>query len=217
VPPSKEKEKPIEIEKKNLILPEGKDAYLFCIWAYQGFGAADIQVLNFGGIAELRPYLKMLINLPNYEKVKTIVIARDAEKDSSAAVQSVKDSLKNAGLSVPEKPFEFAGSLPKIACMIFHGFIKDASGKESLSNGTLEDLCLEIVKNDPAFECVEHYMNCLEKKSYKPTHPHKAKLHAYLAGKDGFAGLKIGEAARVGAWDWSHSKLDPFKRIILGM
>lgn len=210
----KEKE-PVEIKEKKLILSEGTDAYFFCIWAYQGFGATGIQVLNFGGVTELTKYLLTLVLLPRYEIVDTMVIVRDAEKDPEAAANSVKTSLKDAALPMPDRPYEFTGSGPKVAYIIFPGF-GDKEG-EGLSAGTLEDLCLEIVKDDAIFECVGDYIDCMAKKNEKPANLHKAKLHAYLAGKPDFVGLKIGEAARAGAWDWSHPKLKQFRQVILEM
>lgn len=218
MPPSKAKEKrPIEIKEKKLILAEGADAYYFCVWAYQGFGSTGIQVLDFGGVKELNDYLKQLTVLPNFEAVETIVIVRDAETDSMAAVNSITSALRNANLSVPGKPCEFAGNAPKVAYVVFPGFTEDADGNQSLLDGTLEDLCLELVKEDEIFECVNQYIQCLESKRQDVRRLHKTKLHTYLAGKNDFVGLKIGEAARVGAWDWNHAKLEPFKQVILGM
>lgn len=208
---------PIQISEKKVILTEGADTYYFCIWAYQAFNATGIQVLDFGGIKDLKKYLKNLTLLSGYENVETIVIVRDAETDSRAAVNSITSALRNANLSVLGKPCEFAGNAPKVAYVVFPGFTEDAEGNQSLLDGTLEDLCLELVKEDEIFECVNQYIQCLESKRQDVRRLHKTKLHTYLAGKNDFVGLKIGEAARVGAWDWSHAKLEPFKQVILGM
>ncbi|MEK6725696.1 MAG: DUF3226 domain-containing protein [Deltaproteobacteria bacterium] len=208
---------PIQITEKKLILTEGRDTYYFCIWAYQAFNTTGIQVLDFGGIKDLNIYLKNLTLLSGYENIETIVIVRDAEIDSRAAVNSITSALKNANLSVPGKPCEFAGNAPKVAYVVFPGFTEDAEGNQSLLDGTLEDLCLELVKEDEIFECVNQYIQCLESKRQDVRRLHKTKLHTYLAGKNNFVGLKIGEAARVGAWDWNHVKLEPFKQVILGM
>ncbi len=207
---------PIEIKEKKIILTEGIDVYYFSIWAYQAFKVTGIQVLDFGGIKDLKKYLKTLILLPGYENVETILIARDAETDSSAAVSSITTALREAALPVPEKPCEFVGNTPKVAYMVFPGFMESPDGNRTLSTGTLEDLCLEIVKDDPIFECVEQYVKCLQAKE-PVARLHKTKLHTYLAGKNSFVGLKIGEAAKAGAWDWNHSKLAPFRQLILKM
>jgi len=208
--------RPIEIKEKKLLLVEGVDAYNFAIWAYQGFGASGIQVLNFGGIKELKPYLEALVLYPGYENVETLVVARDAENDSKAAIQSVQDALRNINLSAPDKPFEFAGNSPRTAFMIFPG-LPDIANSQSLVSGTLEDLCLEIVKDEPSIECVDQFIDCLKLNGQPLKYPHKTKLHTYLSANNKFVGLKIGEAARVGAWNWEHSALEPFRHIISSM
>ena len=206
-----------EIIKSKLLLVEGADALHFFISACEAFSVDNVQVMDFGGTKDLTKYLKALPLFPGYDKVDTIVIARDAEKDPSTAVSNVKRSLRQVNLPVPANPFEFAGTDPRVAYVIFPGFQTDAKGKSTLSAGTLEDLCLEIVKDNTTFECVDQYLECLRSKGRKIKRPHKTKLHSYLAGENDFVGLKIGEASRVGAWDWNHSSLKPFKDVIREM
>lgn len=207
----------IEIIKSKLLLAEGADALHFFIAACGAFGVDDVQVRDFGGINDLLPHLKTLPLLPGYEKVDTIVIARDAEKNPETAIANVKKSLRQVDLPVPANPFEFAGTAPRVAYVIFPGFQTDAKGKNTLSAGTLEDLCLEIVKDNTTFECVDQYLECLRSKGRKITRPHKTKLHSYLAGENDFVGKKIGEASMAGAWDWNHVRLKPFKNVIRTM
>lgn len=106
---------PIEIKEKKIILTEGTDVYYFSIWAYQAFNVTGIQVLDFGGIKDLKKYLKALTLLPGYENIETILIARDAETDSSAAVNSITTApqLLYAGsgrFERPLQPFQQTGS-----------------------------------------------------------------------------------------------------------
>jgi hypothetical protein len=91
---------------------------------------------------------------------------------------------------------------PKIAFMFFPGF-----DKAGLRAGALEDRCLDIVKDFSTFGCVDAYIQCLQSNANEIKRSHKTKLHAYLSGKNDFVGLKIGEGAKAGAWDWEHSKL----------
>jgi hypothetical protein len=149
---------------------------------------------------------------PNFNIVTSLVIARDAENNFDSAISNVKNSLKQTLLPAPEKPFEFTGNNPKIALMIFPGF-----NEQGLQCGTLEDLCLDVVKDCSTFDCVDAYIQCLQSNGYEIKRPHKTKLHAYLSGKNDFVGLKIGEAAKAGAWDWDHAKFKPFKDVIIAM
>lgn len=199
----------IEIKYPKLLLVEGADALHFFIKALEVFGVDDVQVLDFGGISLLTNYLKALQLYPNFNSVTSLVIARDAETNSDSAISNVKNSLKKTSLSAPDKPFEFTGNNPKIAFMIFPGFNEES--------GTFEDLCLDIVKDCSTFDCVDAYIQCLQSNGYEIKRPHKTKLHTYLSGKNDFVGLKIGEAAKAGAWDWDHAKLKQFKDVIIAM
>ena len=206
----------IEIKQEKLILAEGADACYFFIWAYHAFGAHDIQVVDFGGINDLGDFLKTLKELHDYDKARSIIIVRDAEGDPEGAVQSIKTSLRNHGFTVPVEPFAFAEGTPRIAYMILPGFDSD-SGDGSLLKGTLEDLCLSTTMSDPIHVCVDIYVDCLNSNGVIIKHPHKTRLHTYLAGKNDLAGLKLGEAARAGIWDWNHPALAPFRETIINM
>lgn len=209
--------KPIQIERTKLLLVEGADAYYFCIWAYQAFGAGEIQVIDFGGNEELRLRLRSVSLLPKFEEVKTIVIARDAETNPFAAISSVQSAMQDVSLSVPNRPFEFAGTSPRTAFMLFPGLMLDTNGKELLMHGTLEDLCFSTIKDRPIIECVDRFVECAESKGQEIRRPHKSKLHAYLASQWQLVGLKLGEASKAGAWDWNHDAFEPFRRVILSM
>ena len=208
-------QEPIAIKKKKIILVEGADAYNFFLWASQAFGAHDIQVLNFGGIDDLGQYLKTFNELPGYEKVNTILIGRDAEENPDGAQRSIKTALKKNGFAVPKKPFAFVEDKHRVAFMLFPGFESGSEGSKLLS-GTLEDLCLSTTEDALIHECVKSYVDCLSLNGVELNQLHKTRLHAYLAGKK-YVGLKIGEAARAGAWDWNHPKLNLLRRIIKEM
>jgi DNA-binding protein Fis len=166
--------------------------------------------MDFGGITELTNFLKLLANDESYDNVETIVVARDAETDAKAAIDSIQNSMRQAKIPVPEKPFEYTqDSSLKTAFMIFPG--------PEYSSGRLEDLCLLTVESDPLLECVDDYLECAKTKGEQLTHIHKNKLHAFLAGKKDYAGLPIGLASHQRAWDIEHHSLDPFKKIIQEM
>jgi hypothetical protein len=204
-----------EISKTKLMLVEGADAKFFCIWALEAYEINDVQVMDFGGITELYGYLKMLSVLPDYEKVKSIVIVRDAEGKPNTAVISIKKALKENSLPVPAKPFEFTHNNPRVAFMLFPGF----DGIRNLVPGTLEDLCVAIIKDADVkrLDCVTAYLSCLENEGKNITWRHKSFLHAYFSGENRFVGMKIGEASRAGAWNWENEQLKPFKEIVKTM
>ena len=203
--------KPEPITAKRLLLAEGRDAELFLVWAGRHFRPEkDFQVMDFGGIKELTNFLKLLANEESYDNVETIVIARDAETDAGAATDSVQHSLEQAKMPVPEKPFEYVkNATVKAAFVIFPG--------PKHKKGRLEDLCLLTIENDPLLKCVDDYLECAKTKGEQLTRMHKSRLHCFLAGKKDYAGLPIGIASREKAWDFDHSALEPFKKIIQEM
>ena len=209
--------KPETITHKKLLLAEGRDAELFLVWAGRHFRPEkDFQVMDFGGIQELSNFLMLLANDESYDKVETIVIARDAETNANAAVMSIQGSIeranneKSANIPKPAKSFTYVQKASlKTAFMIFPG--------PGHREGRLEDLCLLTVEDDPLLECVDNYLECAKSKGEQHPRIHKNKLHCFLAGKKDYAGLPIGLASREKAWDFDHPTLKPFKKIIQEM
>lgn len=202
---------PITINKTKLILAEGRDAECFLREACTKYrNEEDVQVIDFGGIGNLRYFLPMIKNLEKFDEVEAIVIARDAERDAASAIQSIQSSLQNASLPVPPNAFFFqSGGKLKIAFVLFPGLDQ--------KEGTLEDLCLLTVGDDPIMECVDSFVGCVKEKGEPITRNHKHRLHCFISGKAEYVGLKIGEAARANAWNFEHIALEPFKKIIQSM
>lgn len=203
--------KPETIIHKKLLLAEGKDAYHFFCHACNFYREdEDVQVMDFGGIKELPNFLLLLANDESYDNVETIVIARDAENDAEAAIESIKHSMKEAQIPTPKKPFEYTSNAPlKTAFMVFPG--------PKQKDGTLEDLCLLTVENDPLLDCVDGYLECAKAKGEQFSRIHKNKLHCFLAGKNDYAGSPISHAFKAKVWPPDHIALKPFKKIIQEM
>ncbi|MCK4341715.1 MAG: hypothetical protein KAY37_08340 [Phycisphaerae bacterium] len=216
MPGDKASEFPARIEKTKVILAEGADTYYFMFWAYQEFGASGIQVFDFRGVSNLRTYLKTFREIDGFANVESLIIARDAETDAGAALASVRAALADANLPAPAEAFTFADGKPRTAVMIFPGFDREGKDKQ-LANGMLEDLCLATVANDKLMQCVDDFLTCSTDVGEQLTHPKKSRLHAYLAGKNDFAGLKLGEATRAKAWNLAHKAVLPFKQLIQSM
>ena len=151
----------IRIKKRKLLLAEGRDAEFFLVWACSKYSPqGDIQVLNFGGIKELGTFLKTLSQVEHFDEVETLVITRDSETDAQAAVTSMQNALKTNELPTPSGAFLYETMDDfKTALMTFPG--------PQFTKGTLEDLCLEIVKDDPIMSCVNDYLECLKRKLSK--------------------------------------------------
>jgi hypothetical protein len=206
-----------QIDKEKLLLAEGADVHRFLIYACKAYRKSDIQVISFGGNSELRTFLEALTNLEDFSKVKTLVVARDAETNVTSAVDSVKSALENIELPVPSEPFQFQqGDSTKAAFMLFPG----PDRNNQCQTGTIEDLCLATISKDPLLSCVDAFLECAKQNqegNEKLKHQWKSRLYAYLAGKDDHAGKRLSQAAKDNVWDWEHELMSPFQRIIQEM
>ena len=194
----------------NLLLTEGVDAMYFFIWALQAYKLENILVEDYGGINDLIAYLKLLKNLPGFEEITKILIIRDAETDSEAAEKSICSSLRNSEFTVPHKAGNYEGDKLEIAYYLFPGTQVD----NMFDNGTLEDLCMKLVDDVNGIVLADNYVQKANMEFSTLTHMHKSKLHAYLAIKNKFVGMKIGEAARAGAWDWENMYMKKYKELL---
>lgn len=149
--------------------------------------------------------------LPNYQKVPAILIVRDAETNSESAIQSIKTSLEKNNFCVPKEPYVYFSGNPGIEFAILPG---DMNSDGKYSSGTLENLCMLTVENEPIWEKIDKFLATIQREM-ELTHFHKSRLHSYLAVNNKFVGMKIGEAARAGAWNWAHSALDKLRKAML--
>ena len=219
-----------EIEKQYLIVCEGRDAkeflktYLDSVSDTSQNLSENIQIINFGGNNELTNRLKLLRNDGNFNNVKSLLIIRDAETDFKSAMQSIRKSLESNELPVPKSPFIWEApkdetpekdETPKI------GFLLFPTCNANPTNGTLEDLCFSILSNAKAPELkqeIANFMDTLkEKHQFNFARPFKTQLHTYFSIHNNYVSLKIGEAARAGAFDWNHTNLAPLKEFLLEM
>jgi hypothetical protein len=182
---------PKKVSKSQVIIVEGKEDELFFDALIKNLALSDIQVLPIGGKTELRKYLKALIRVSGFDEVRSLGIARDANSDPRAALQSVKDALGFLGLPVPERALLPFGDKLKVVIMIF---------PDENTPGMLEDLCLRAVMQDPAMFCVDQYFQCLQQKGMNlPSKISKAKVQVFLGSRPE-PGKLLGVAAQAGYW-----------------
>lgn len=208
-----------KILKEHLILCEGRDAQEFLIQFLEsdalsflpGF-SNDIQVMDFGGNSELPRYLTILKNMDGFEAIRSLLVVRDAETNAEAACQEIQAALQRNALPVPEAPRCWRGDAPQVGFALF----PQCDG--TLRNGTLEDLCLSILSDPLACDTlasIDKFLAHIEASRGTPLNRRfKAKLHTYFSVHNDYVSLKIGEAAKAGAFDWKHAALAPLKNFI---
>lgn len=197
----------VSIKQPKLLVVEGADdARLFkALMRY--IGVSGIQVLNVEGKDNIRKMLKVIKQSRCFSKVTSIGVVRDADANAGSALQSVQDALRDANLPSPDAPLSVVGTDLRVAVLIApHGE----------PSGTIEDVCLESVAGDAAMGCVQGYFSCLNDNGVEqPGNMPKAEAQAFLASRER-PGLRLGEAASAGYWDFEHTAFDPFKTL-LGM
>lgn len=210
------------ILKKYVILCEGVDAQNFIIaylnsdsLAYDKKFSEDIQVFDFGGIADLAGYLKNFRNMENYDSVTSLLAIRDSETDVTSAIDKVRSDFGTNRLPVPEGCNVWkhdADSQLQTAFTLF----PTCSNEPKI--GALEDLCWKILSDkyqehqkDDVLE-FDDQMN--DKYHSIGPHMHKSRLHTLFSVNEDFISLKIGEAAKAGAFDWGSMYLEQLKQVI---
>ncbi|MBD5082194.1 MAG: hypothetical protein HDT44_10595 [Ruminococcaceae bacterium] len=209
----------IKDSTKHLILCEGRDEktfFIFYLDHYKKIGYEkynEIQLEDIGGINDLDKGMENWTYTSGYDQLKSFGVIRDAEKDSEGAIQSVRSSFEKINLETSEQCFKLKknNNGPDTVFGILPGI--KTNGK--WENGTLEDLCLKILKDEQyasKMACVDEYLKLTqEKHKYKIKHLHKSRLHTYLSSNDKYIGSKIGEASKMGAFDFENENLSNFK------
>lgn len=209
------------IVKTYILLCEGIDTLNFLIQFLNSKTLADdkrfsndIQAFDFGGINNLEKYILNLKNMEGFDDVNRILIIRDAETDVSVAVNMIKTALRNSDLPIPEYCNEWKsdGDEIKIAFTLM-----PTCSSEPVP-GALEDLCWNILSDAISHnmrEDVGEFVNQMENDySSIGSHEHKSRLHTCLSVNKDFISLKIGEAAKAGAFDFNNTWLDPLKDVL---
>lgn len=200
---------PRPITRSRQLVVEGRDAEVFFDALLKHMGLTDVQVQDFGGVDDLRGFLKAFRIAPGFaQEVTSLGIVRDAETDPVAAFQSVCSALEGANLAVPEQAMVPAGHSPRVNVFI----LPDAT-----TPGMLETICLRAVDDDPAIECIAQYFECVEQRAGSlPDNMHKARVQAFLASRPR-PGLLLGQAAHASYWRLNSPAFDHVRRFVQGL
>ena len=213
------------IQKEHLILCEGKDAENFLIYYLNSEAlkehpifSNDFQVIDFGGNDDLPKFLDAINGYPGYDVVSSLLVIRDAERDAEKAKRDVRTAFCKADFPIPECPHEWKEG-KKESKSLKAGFLLFPTCDNNPTEGTLEDLCLHILseeKGEVILTAIEEFMLSLHEK-YGREFPHefKTKLHTYFSVTDDYVSMKVGQAAKKGAFDWNSPKLEPLKNFLL--
>jgi hypothetical protein len=191
------------ITYSKLLIVEGYDPFEFFLAFIRYLGLSNqVEIRNFGGIAELPPYLRTLTATPGFDRVTSLGIVRDAEIDALTAFASVRESLAQANLTAPHAPNEVADGTPSVSVFIL---------PDNANPGSLESLCLQSVSDDPALPCIEEYFACIQNQGLPlPANMAKAKVQAFLSSRQTHV-IWLGMASHRNHWPWDSPVFDSTK------
>ena len=201
--------RPNAIRSRIQVLVEGNDQRNFFEAVVDHLGLEGVQIQNFGGVDELRPFVSDIAKSEEFaDVVESLGIVRDAEVSAQSAFQSVQSSLRNAELPVPNGPREIAGSSPSVSVLI----LPDES-----SPGMLETLLCKTFEDTPINDCIESFFECVRTATNEEIkRPEKSHAHVYLATQHD-PHVSVGVAAKNGYWDLDHPAFNDVRQFLLSL
>ena len=195
---------PKEIERGTQLLVEGNDEQNFFEAFAIHLNVEDVQIQVFDGRDNLRGFLAGLARSPDFRKVRSIGVVRDADESADSAFQSVRDALRNAGLPAPDRPTERVGENPSVSVFVLPGGGDQGMGSQGMgSPGMLEALLCRTFAGTAVDRCIDTFFQCAAAADIAIRHPDKARAHAWLATRPE-PHVSVGVAAKKGYWDLEH-------------
>ena len=198
----------LEIRSDRLLLVEGKDEEnLFnALMIKQRIDPDKIQIIAAGGVDKFPRNLRTIhTDAQIRPPLRSIGVVRDADHDAAGAFRSVCDHLRNTGYAPPAAHGEFSGAVPSIGVFIV---------PDGAEPGAMETLCRRSVEGTDGAECVDAYLECLERHgAMKSNRPDKSFAHAWLAAARNPV-ARVGEGALNGVWDFESSAFAPLSRFL---
>ena len=164
------------------------------------------------GVAAASRTIKALRVRHDFDRITRICATRDVDDEQITNVmRSLGDAFGKAGLPTPDQPSSIAGSGDGVRVGVF---LLPGQGR----GGILEDLCLDAIRDDPAWPCLESYFTCLDERGVQrsglASMISKAKIHAWLASREDATLARLGIAAEKGYIDWEHTAFGPLKNFL---
>ena len=204
--------------KNSLLFVEGMDDVRFFNAFLTYLKRDSIQVSAVGGKDEFRKALRSVKNARNFDQLKRLAVIRDSDAYPQRALQSLQGAVKAAGLPEPVDVGAQAATHP----ISVHIELVPGTGQA----GSLETLLWELLP-DSEKECIGKYLDCMSQLC-EVRNMDKSRLYAYLAAgpmpdccsegngaaRRANAGLRLGESAEKGVWDWEDPALRRIKALL---
>lgn len=175
----------------------------------QGVKLPAYQIVNFHSTDKLQALAQQLSNIASAGKVRNVIFFVDAARDLDARRDCLEAVRGGAYFS-------------KVLYCTHYFFPGRMQGKR-WRQGYLEDLLLQTLRAETAAGCdlfnllnvgreyllsVDSYRGC------RLNNPSRNLLHTYFAATEKYAGLNVGEAARLGAFDLENKNFACLKQCL---
>ena len=201
----------VTIELKRFLAVEGQDEVYFLNALLNKMNIEGVEVQEIRGIDNLRNKIPVLIRTPGFSDVEMFGIIRDADSNVQSAFQSVRDLLVREELLKPNGlstiTSQFSQGNPRVGIFIM---------PNNSSEGMIENLCLESVKNEPIMQCVNNLFKCVNNKIdelERPRNLAKSKVQVFLATRPKLV-CSVGLAAAKGYWNFDSKEFSELKTFL---
>lgn len=193
--------KNIGLESDRVLAVEGKDECNFFEALIKYEKINEVQIIDIGGKDKFKIEFPLLINSEGFTDVHTLGFIRDAEENrAESAFASICDTLKHNGLPAPDTINSICNKQNiRIGIFIM---------PNNIDRGMLEDLCLESVKKQPVFKCVNDYIECcLQRFEENEKSINISSVQKPIANS-------LGLAATKGYWNFGNNCFSDIKRFL---
>jgi hypothetical protein len=219
-----------------LLLVEGPDERQFFISLASSILPSDkplFYIMVYDGKNKLSKFLSATILSDSFDKITHLGIVRDADfgEKSFVAVQdilrNINDKRAASKLPIPTQAEVFEQGVPKVGIFIM---------PDAHSEGMLENLIWNALKDQPIAPCVDAYFECLKEKGIIPKAEalpkarvrvlesglYQAKTHTLIQGNNVDQDTKAADRNRhyltdlyaMSWWSWDHAAFADVKNFV---
>ena len=200
-----------KIDKKSLLLVEGKDECHFFSSLFEKISIENVKVYDVGGKDKFSKTIARFVKIEGFSEVTKLGFVRDAEENlAKSAFDSICNDLDNNNIPKPKN----IGKVEKVNNMKIGIFIMP-NNKDA---GMLETLCLQSIKNEHCQNEMEAYIECL-RRFYKDNVSFnfaKAMSQVYLASKVPLVN-SLGLGAEKGYWNFNDPLFNEIKSFLIDL
>lgn len=194
-----------EFIKPHLLLVEGTDEMNFFIRMLEFLEIETVQIHAIDGVSSLNKKLGVIKKTPGFNNINRLALLVDSDLNPAGRLQSIRDALAAADLSVPDEPGVIADGAPQV-------LYSTVPAPEV--PGCLENVLQMFFSKDPNTVHVNSYLENFGIQQIPGTSRWpKSWVHSYLSTFEQ-PGKKIGEATKAGYIQVADPAFEPIQSFV---